>query len=137
MRASARKVAPRLLALVAFAACAGPVGPIPGGRLEGAVTPVEGGRWPYLVDGVRAATLETRSASGPRSVNMNVTVRGGRVYVDPSPAREWGRDLSRDPRARLRLEGKLYEVRAVRVSDHAEREGFDLENLLFRLDPAP
>ena len=113
-------------------ACGGPFVVFPGGALSGdaAESPPD---WSFLPDaGVLA--IETRPAD-PYSVNVNYVQRQGRLYVDPSPERRWGQNLQADPDVRIRIDGSVYEVRAVLVTDPAERQGFPPDRLVMRLEP--
>ena len=64
--------------------------------------------------------LESRPGE-PYSVNVNFTVIGGELYVNAGDTRtEWVQNIDADPNVRLRIDGALYEVRAVRVTDPSE-----------------
>ncbi len=115
-------------------ACGGPVLMIPGGRLTGNV--VES-----AVDFSFASTakdafidLETRP-SAPYSVKINYTVKNGRIYLDPREGRTWLDHIRDDPNVRVRLDGKVYPLRAVQVEDPDELEGFSGDRVVLRLDP--
>ena len=144
----------RSLALVALAsillAC-GPLGPIPGGRLSGEVvsTPVED--WSFA-SAVETIQLETRP-DDPYSVNTWFVSQGSRFWVAAGGGEtsRWARNLIADPRVRLRIDGKLYERTAERVSEQAElgavvvlyQAKYEYErdpkdegkSVLFRMDP--
>ena len=119
---------PRLLALaamLALTACGGPLGPVSGGALSGEVKPAPSD-WSFVAN-VEQAQLETNPAD-PRSVNVWLGSLGGRLYVASSlirgpklpTEREWVRDVEADERVRMRIEGTVYELRAVRVLDDDE-----------------
>jgi len=75
--------------------------------------------------------LETRTGYGiPHSVTVVCAADGERLYV-PSlyrdgggwpDAKRWNRNVAADPNVRLGIGGRLFERRAVLVSDDAERE---------------
>lgn len=149
-----RRVVAILATSVALLAC-GPVGPFPGGRLSGEpASPPE--RW-ALPDELMTVQLETRP-DDPYSINIWIASLDGRLYVPSSLVfgpedpreRRWVRNVLDDPRVRLRIEGTLYGLRAVRVSDPDEltaararllaRYGEDEDEharagWIFRLDP--
>lgn len=116
-----------LLALAGAMGC-GPMGPIPGGRLGGSVEPAPDS-WAFTAD-VETVQLETRP-DDPHSVNAWCGAWSGSLYlptslilgVDDPAEREWVQNVLADPRVRIRINGKVYERRAVRVEDPAEREG--------------
>jgi len=106
----------------------GPLGPIPGGRLRGTVVEPPPTDWSG-VEAVRTAQLETRP-DDPHSINIWTGVVDGGLYVTSSlirgpddPAeRDWVRHVQADPRVRLRIDDRLYELRAIRVDDAATVE---------------
>jgi hypothetical protein len=110
------------LAVIAFALFLGsrwlfgPLGPIPGPRLSGAVVqePVED--WSF-VDAVEVVQVETRP-DAPYSVNTWMTRVDDGVYVfagdDESP---WVQNIIQEPLVRVRIDGRIYELRAVGVTD--------------------
>jgi hypothetical protein len=113
-------------AAAAFAlACGGPVGPFAGGELSGeiATDPLD----LALVEATAQVQLET-NPSAPHSVNTWIGVADGAVYVPTSmirgplsPAeRGWVKNVQADPRVRLRVDGALHELLAVRVEDRAQ-----------------
>ncbi len=144
----------RALALAALSACAlacGPIGPIPGGRLSGVLvsTPVED--WAFASK-AETIQLETRP-DDPYSVNVWFVSQGPRLWVASGGGETsgWARNAIADPRVRLRIDGKLFERRAVRVGEQAEidealvlyQTKYDYQRdaddesaaVLFRMDP--
>lgn len=117
---------------LALAACGGPFLVFPGGALSGEVVEEPVTDWSFVTDSY--VDLETRP-SDPYSVELNYFVREGRLYLDPAEGRRWLDHLRADDRVRVRFGGKVYPLRAVRVTDPAELEGFDPERLVYRLDP--
>ena len=130
----------------------GPFGPIPGGRLSGEVVPGDIEDWSFS-DPFETYELETRP-SQPYSVTTWGVASGGDFYVPTRDPKEkaWVQYVVSDPRVRLRVGDRIYERRAVRVTDPAEfkriipRLGvkYELERpsdeempnvWLFRLDP--
>ena len=115
-------------ALLAGAACGGPLGPIPGGRLTGEEASF-GPDALATIDAAHTVQLETRPGD-PYSVNVWCGVVDGRIYVptslilgtDDPEERTWVLHARADPRVRMRVDGRLYDFTAVRVSDATERE---------------
>ncbi len=110
-----------LLALILCVGC-GPIGPFSGGRLSGQ----EGG-WPDSWNRFAAVTeiqLETGSED-PYSVNVWIVVVDDEVFLATSllmgtevpEEREWVRNISADPRARVRIEGIVYSAQLETVFD--------------------
>lgn len=131
-----------LLAVAAWLAACGPLGPFPGGRLRGSVHPGAPPDWSFARE-VKQIQLETRPGD-PYSVNVWCGVMDGNLYVpsllilgnDDPGSRGWVRNVLADPRVRVRIEGTLYPLRALRVEDPAEREA--ARNLLLaRYDVDP
>lgn len=110
-----------LVGLVALA-CREPVLVLPGGKLDGELRPA-GDRF-APADGFATAQLETRPED-PYSVNITYTVVDGRSYVNAGGSESnWAKNVSADPRVRLRVDGALHELVAVRVTDRAEIASF-------------
>jgi hypothetical protein len=78
--------------------------------------------WSF-VDGVPTIAVETRTWYGvPHSVTTICVRHAGALYVpsrDPQGKR-WVKNVLRDPRVRLRIADRVYERRAVRVTDPDE-----------------
>jgi hypothetical protein len=153
----ATKIAALLAALTAslLTGC-GPLGPIPGGALDGQEHSGAPPDWRSLAD-VDQIQLETRP-SDPYSVNTWMGVYRGRPYVptsmilgaDDPTDRQWVKNVLEDPNVRVRVEGVVYPLRAVRVKDDVELaavralllEKYEVEadehveqGWIFRLDP--
>ncbi len=118
-----------LLALAAGVVLAcGPLGPLPGGALRGPVHAGPIDDWSFA-DSQETIQLEARP-SAPYSVNVWCGAVDGRLYVptslilgpDDPNERSWVRNVIESPDVRLRIDGTVYELRAVRVDDQAERE---------------
>lgn len=123
----------RVLAAVALFAlgCGGPLAVFPGGALSGKVASEPVLDWSHVESGAYA--LETRP-SDPYSVNVNVFSKGGALYVDPAPERRWAQHMAEDPDVRLRIDGLVYPLTAIRVDDPVAL-GFEAERTVYRLDP--
>jgi hypothetical protein len=79
-----------------------------------------------------ATMLETRTWYGiPHSVRVLLVPRGDELYLQSSAqtvrlnkefpyAKAWWRNVERDPRVRLKIGGKIYEMTVVLVQDRAE-----------------
>ncbi|MEM9176241.1 MAG: hypothetical protein AAGC67_13525 [Myxococcota bacterium] len=115
-----------------LAGCGGPFFMVPGGALRGelATGPVDD--WSFVDDAF--ADVEFRP-DDPYSVELNYFVKDGKLYLDPAEGRKWLDYLRADPRVRVRFGTTIYERRAVLVEDAKEREGFDPERFVYRLDP--
>ncbi len=146
----------RMFCLVLLTAVLGcePIGPLPGGALDGQLAEIPDG-WDEAQE-IMLFQMETR-LDDPYSINLwGVVVEGG-LYVasgDGGEAR-WVGHLADDPAMRLRMRGKLYDLRAVRVDEAREldlvrrrySEKYDIEDdpamdgefgeeaWVFRLDP--
>jgi len=97
--------------------------------------PVTNWDWVNQVnDPVRGNTimLETRTWYGiPHSVVINATPRGDRLYIGGSEqdfrlerefpySKRWWANIERDPRIRMKIDGKIYEMTVAHVADHDE-----------------
>ena len=120
-----------ILALVLVAGCGGPFYAIPGGALDGPDATSIPSDWSSLPDGV--LQLETR-IDDPYSVEINYVVRNGKLYIDPAEGRAWLAHLRADPKVRVRIDGSVYPMQATLVQDPAERNGFDADRFVYRLE---
>jgi hypothetical protein len=128
-------------------ACSGPFVLLPGGSLDGAVTPVPDD-WSFT-DEIDTIQLETNPAD-PYSVNIWVTAMGDHLYVHAGATRAtWIEHMEADPNVRLRANDAIYELAASRVESQDEfdrystvyekkygnppRNGSVVEAYLFRL----
>ncbi len=110
---------------------------LPGMWLAGDVVrdPVADWEWVTNVDHpIRGNTimLETRTWYGiPYSVTILPTPRGDKLYIGGSARdarlerefpdyKQWWANVERDPRVRLKIDGKIYEMTAALVSDPVE-----------------
>jgi hypothetical protein len=109
----------------------------PGLWLSGEVVrePVTDWDWVYQVnDPVRGNSimLETRTWYGiPHSVTINPTARGKDFYIGGSEqdfrlekdfpsSKRWWANIERDPRVRMKIDGRIYEMTVALVADRAE-----------------
>jgi hypothetical protein len=120
-----------LIVLTCLLGCGGPFLLFPGGALRGEVVEQPVADWSFADD--RFIDVEVRPAD-PYSVEINYFVRDGRLYIDPAEGRRWLEYIREDPRVRVRLGGRVYSARAVLVEDPAEREGFDPDRFVYRLE---
>lgn len=101
----------------------GPLGPFPGPELAGSLVEQPVDDW-SSVDAVKVVQIETRPEN-PYSVSTWLTRVGDGIYVfagdDESP---WVQNIGDDPRVRIRIEGLIYERRAVRVTDLETKHTF-------------
>jgi hypothetical protein len=139
-----------LVALLLGALGCEPMGPIPGGRLSGEVASGPDPDWSFT-GAIETVKLETRP-SDPYSVTTWVVDHDGSLYVPTRnpDSRRWVRYVTADPAVRIRVGDRIYERRAVRVTDAAELDAvadaliakYQIERpapdepvALFRLDP--
>lgn len=98
----------------------GPLGPFPGGAFESG-EPVDASKadWSFLRD---VQEVELQLLEPPRSRTTWILVHEGSLYV---PAgflnlplwKQWPHEAARDGRALLRVDGKIYPLRAEKVDD--------------------
>lgn len=123
---------------------AGPCAVCPGGRLDGEVAPEPVGDWRFLGDQA-ACAIEVRPDE-PYSVRATCLQHGGELYVSSmlAPRKRWPAMVVADDRVRVKIGDRVYERRAVRVTDTAQRVevlGGSVEDppseseWLWRLDP--
>jgi len=93
----------------------GPMGPIPGPELAGSVVEEPVADWTF-VDAVKEIQIETRPED-PYSVTTWVTRVEDGIYVFCDDESPWFQYLTDDPRVRIRIEGRIYELSATRVAD--------------------
>jgi hypothetical protein len=128
-------------------------GPVPGGALSGAVTPVPAA-WSDALGGDRAfCEIESRPED-PHSIQLECFVVDGALYAqshrwalaDWWPTESWAVVWLQHPDVRVRIGERIYELRAVRVSDEGVRtpilvaRGYEPVPdgiVLFRLEPRP
>ena len=116
-----RGIALVLAACAALAACRGsPLGWIPGGKLEGEPVDAPVSDWEFAKK-VENLQLETHPED-PYSVNIWFVTEDANLWVIAGGGETsyWAKYLFADPRALVRIEGKLYPRKAVRVADTEE-----------------
>lgn len=110
--------------------------PFAGGALRGDVVaePVED--WSFAA-GVDRVWVETRPES-PKSFHTGCVVEDGNLYLPSGEPtrRRWVMDVLADSRVRIRIEGKIYQARLVRVLDTGEFAGVRARFIAkYRLNP--
>jgi hypothetical protein len=126
-----------LLLLHVVLGCSGPVMLLPGGSLTGESTPAPSD-WVFAGD-YGTVQLETRPED-PYSVNVAFTVVDGGIYLNAGNTEtRWVKNMTQNPLVRLRMDGRLYDLRAERVTGAAEIAAFAeawTGQSMFRRDPA-
>jgi hypothetical protein len=117
--------------------CNGPVMLLPGGLLTGESMPAPSD-WVFAGD-YGTVQLETRPED-PYSVNVAFTVVDGGIYLNAGDTEtRWVKNMTQNPLVRLRMDGRLYDLRAERVIGAAEIAAFAeawTGQSIFRRDPA-
>jgi len=130
-------IAIAIAAITLIASCSGPCGLLPGGQLGGETKPVPGD-WRFAGD-YGTMQLETHPED-PYSVNIAYTFVGGVFYINAGDTEtQWVKHITANPDVKARLDGALYEMRAMRVTDDAEIARFGeawTDQSFFRRDPA-
>ncbi|MCE2392108.1 MAG: nitroreductase family deazaflavin-dependent oxidoreductase [Proteobacteria bacterium] len=94
-------------------ACSEPFLTIPGGQLSGVETE-HPENWAFT-DPISTIQVET-APEDPYSINIWAVALDGNLYLHAGRNRTtWVENLEADPRTRVRVEGKLYELAATRV----------------------
>ncbi len=119
------------LPLLLAVACGGPVGIIPGGLLSG--EEASASSWSDVISESGILALETRPED-PYSVHVGYVYRDGKIYIDPAEDRGWYQNLKANPSVRVRFDDRVYRARAALVTDAAEREGFEPDRHVYRLE---
>ncbi|HEY8120313.1 MAG TPA: hypothetical protein VII78_03270 [Myxococcota bacterium] len=140
----------RLAAAFAAGVLALACGPVPGGELAGEAAPPPAA-WSDALGGDRAmCEIEARPAN-PHSIQLECFTRDGALYVQSHRwalaawwPESWAEVWLAEPDVRVRIDGRIYALRAVRVTDAVLREtmlkerGYDpvpAGIVLFRFDP--
>jgi hypothetical protein len=128
--------------LVPALLAAKPCGLIPGGALDG--EPITAPADWRAFEGTRPCQLELRPEH-PHSVNVNCEVHDGHLYVHSffAARKRWTAMAEANSHVRVLIDGHVYELRAVRIENEAERRsvlspdgGEPAESTwLYRLDP--
>ncbi|HVP31280.1 MAG TPA: hypothetical protein VMW35_19190 [Myxococcota bacterium] len=123
-----------VLALLAFVLCLvvvgvaarfsdGPIGPFPGGPLvSGPLVADANVDWSALAN---VREVELQLVTPARSRTTWFLVNEGKAYVpcgfpNAGHIKQWPHELARDPRVVLRIDGRRYELQAVKVDDAEE-----------------
>ena len=110
-----------LLVCIVFGArlADGPLGPVPGGPMSGQLVAEPVTDWGFIVE---RDTVELEvNPDAPRAITTWVVGYGGQPFIPSGfgARKTWTAQLVADGRAVLRVDGKLYERQAVRVTDEA------------------
>jgi hypothetical protein len=108
------------IALAAWFGGLGPWGPFPGGILWGEPARERVSDWSF-VDGVGEVQVQTRLGPLPWSVTTWALTHEGRLYLPSRNCFEkrWVKNLLERPDVRVRVQGRLHDLRAVRDEDPA------------------
>ena len=114
-----------VLLVAALVGCNGPTLLMAGGELDGPVEPAPED-WSTLAP-FGTVQLET-NPSDPYSVNLAGMLVDGVPQLNAGDSETtWVKHMAADPQVRLRVHGKLYELRATRITDRAGIERFAAE----------
>ncbi len=94
------------------------MGPFPGGRLDGEEHPYPSGGWHFAAAEERVA-VEV-GGEQPRSVHTWAVVLDGALHVPAdffNPGKRWPHLAMDDPRARIRVAGRVYRCRLARIEE--------------------
>lgn len=96
----------------------GPLGPFPGGPMDGEVVKDAAVDWSFAAD---RQTIALQTSNPPRSRTVWLVVHDGALYVPSGfvAAKQWPHRLADDPVVLLRVDERLYLRTAVRVTDPA------------------
>ena len=108
-----------IVVIVALTGC-DPMGPLPGGALAGEVNTLPDD-W-AMVEEIETVQLET-NPDDPYSVNLWVVNLDSGLYIAAGGGEtRWSKQISIDPKVRLRINHKIYELRASSVDNNEELE---------------
>ena len=116
----------------------------PGTRLSGSLAENQDTDWSFLT-GRSKIYVETRTPwLIPHSITVNCWVEESVLYVGcrACDTKRWPKNVARDNRVRLQVEGKLYERTAIRLDDTQRRNILQIpaeeplpDIAVFRMDP--
>ncbi len=110
--------------------CAGPIGPFPGGELQGTVAQYPNSWLP--ASDVTHVQLETRDRENkPHSINIWSVVLGDRMFFSTSlvrgeenpEKREWVQNVLNSDGVRVKVSDQIYEGKLTRVLDEETVQG--------------
>ena len=108
-----------IVVIVALTGC-DPMGPLPGGALAGDLNTLPDD-W-AMVEEIETVQLET-NPDDPYSVNLWVVSLDSGLYIAAGGGEtRWSKQISIDPEVRLRINHKIYELRASSVDNNEELE---------------
>ena len=130
--------------IVLFVVPIDPIGRIAGTRLGGELAPNQTPDWSG--HGRKRIAVQTNTRYGiPHAVTTTSWITDGEFYVPCArcAGKTWPRNVARDNHVRLKIDGVLYDRRAVRITDAEERARIlgtvgreDTGGVaLFRMDP--
>ena len=133
-----------VLVLVYIAAIFIPINPNeqqPGTRLSGNFADDQNPDWSFM-EGRTRAYIETRSLYLiPHSITVSSWSQNGQLYVGcrACDTKYWPKNVVRDPNIRIKIDDKIYQRRAVRLSDEERDEIIESDKSmpgmgLFRID---
>ena len=130
------RIAGAALALGFLCGCGGPLGPFPGGMLQG-TSASSSANWAEVGE-YEICELET-NPQAPHSVTVACTIVDGQMYVNAGGSEKpWAKNIRDDPNVRVRIDGQISELRGIRVKDDAEIARFGKawnSQSWFRRDP--
>ena len=103
-----------LTSLLFLTACTDPIIGVPGGKLKGEPSPLPES-WSSVPDVIQ---VEFRP-SNPYSINIWAVVDGGNIHVATTETK-WVPFLEADNLVTVRIDGKLYELRAQKVDSEED-----------------
>jgi hypothetical protein len=97
----------------------GPLGPIPGGPLHGETSTEDPMNWAFAGG---EATLELQVGDRTRTVWFVTYQSVLYVAAAEGERKQWPAEVMKDPRVRLRVAGRNYDRKLVRIDDEAMRQ---------------
>ena len=97
----------------------------PGTRLGGPLAAHQDTDWSFRSPGRMQIFVETATWYGiPHSVTTTSWIVDGDLYVpcNACATKRWPKNVARNPDVRLKVDGQIYERRAVRITDEAEQQ---------------
>ena len=97
----------------------------PGTRLGGPLAAEQDTDWSFRTPGRMQILVETATWYGiPHAVTTTSWIVDGDLYVpcNACATKRWPKNVARNPDVRLKVDGEIYERRAVRITDEAERQ---------------